>query len=1418
MGASEWVVRHSKAVIAVWVIALVLSVPLALSLDKVLVYEEQQFLPSNVESIKADDIMKEKFGQSTLGGNQTILLITGIDAGSSEAKQAYMSLKDKVVGEYAANMTSYYDVIDSLDSTSTEVAINITKMIANLSAMLMNSSKAMNESFYYVLEGLNGTAKAVNFTKESLVRMAQAYLQARQNLTNAYERLMELKQVINQTDAAYVETVRNLTAVAQMLNQMKEAIATTNEALYGTRDAFAHTYFDVTRTYYFLQTSTNAYVNGVLTPADVYAVIQATNTSGVGPVPPELIYVVFNATYPLVQIAGPDAVNDAVLANITAGIVKAGMASVQQDMTAEEAAFAEQLLEAYSAVFTHAVAAFDSAQGSEEAVVWSYGIVTQDEVYVVVNSIADQALTSLPDAVLASGIAPQMPGYPEMSAKDFANLLEAAITLGRNPTEQELTDVTVAVAMQMMSGQETPLAVMPNAPDVVKALLTQGVTKELVKELLIQGIQQYTTDEVPQGLVAAVVETVMALDPNATQTVSRNSSLLEAATISIAAEMMNTQESSGVSAIDQEVLRALYESGGSAESIDAIAKDLIRRFATEQATKVINATELPVDFNITEMIEAITEAATTDPNGIIDGTGLRKATVNVILNLSKESNPDFEDYLPDGVTLKSVIEEVYDAVESDGDVRPIAEELFMKGVNQHIDEVVANLTRNGIPEEISKKIKDVTLTLAEEIVRKAPCSENVLEKLVKDQVTSLVSDFIKTDERARLLADNIDTNELVEIAFKYRDDPDAIDVEAVKPIASEILREMLDYADTYLSMLKSDDNTTIAVLVTLKGSTDEERYKNALNVRDFATNEFSKHFPNVKAYVTGELVGKEELKSYGERDVSTVNKVSIIGALIVLFIVVGGIAATIMPFVSVGTAIMGASAIIYILAANFMDITSWARVLMTTTALGLGIDYSTYYLYRYREYLTEGIEHRKAAAEALRRAFDAVMASALTDIIAFASFMIAWDFPFLRVMGVVVPIAVVAVLLASLTLVPALTAEFGKGKAFWWPRVPKLETTKKEVSKVVSKVTKWAPVVVALAVVLGAPATYAYVTFSGSHDINLYLPEGSQTAAAMTLMQDKFGASLTSPTYIVLELRQPFSNSTLPVIEEICIKLSELDGVKAVYSPTRPFGEKLSNLTMNEVELFNGTMYVSDDNTTVLIKLTLKYPAETDEARNLVKEIRDLLTGLTEQNKDTISKAYVGGLAAMNLDLDIMINEDFWHKIFPVAIVLMFLSLLPTLKGLPAAAATMTTIYLGTVWSIWLSTNLFHQLFGIPMLWFLPMVVLIILMGVGIDYNSFYLVRARDEYEKRSPKEALAVAAASADNVVIGLSAILATTYASLMLTTMWAMKEMGFTLALGIMLVSISAVYFVSPALMALCGKYAWWPWRKARANKKTK
>ena len=882
-------------------------------------------------------------------------------------------------------------------------------------------------------------------------------------------------------------------------------------------------------------------------------------------------------------------------------------------------------------------------------------------------------------------------------------------------------------------------------------------------------------------LVPAVVETVVAYDPVPSGTLLKNPGLLENATVDLTYRVM------GDPSLPREVLHALYRSHGDERIIGKIAADLLREKLVGELRGKVPDPE--------KTAEIIVAAVVENPEGIVSGKTLEDATVSTVLKLLPEERAGAE------------LEELVRALYRGADPEKLARETFLREFEKRLSETVPP----GTPENVRKAL----LSLAREVVERYPLSGRELEAMVKKKVAEILGSYLAGGIGGVEL--DINLTKLVDLAYRFRDDPSAITEKDVEPVAEDVYRSLYSIMGPYIEHLKSEDNTSLMIIFIPAGKPargqDEYRYlfENATIVKRTALEEFGRYFPKVDGALGGNPVQLHEMFVLGKEDNEKTTKFSVVGALIILFILMGAaVLATILPFTGVGTAILTSFGLIYLLAkGGVMSVGNWAVMLTVTTALGLGIDYATYYLHRFREYLAEGYEHEGAVAEALKRSKDAVLASAATDIIAFASFVLAWEFPMFRQMGIIAPLAVVAVLLASLTFIPAMTSLVGDKPIFWWPR--KLEKHLKDInvherSKLAGWAVRHARLVLLIALLLAAPATYAFFTFDGSHDMTLFLPENSETYHFIQLSQEKFGAAVASPYYVILEFKGPLSDRDLRTIERISEHLLEMEGVTSVYSPVMPYGKPLKNLTLEEIKALGGDRYISRDGRMVLIQVSARYGENSEEAKRLIREMRAYLREEVERNP-RLQSALVGGNAALSLDLSERINDVFWHRILPVALILMFLSLIPTLRGLPAVTTTVGTIFLGVMTSIWVSTWLFERVFGQEVMWFLPLMVFVVLMGVGIDYNSFYLVKARDEFERREPEDALVVAAGTMDKLVLGLAGVLATTYGALILSGTWGMREIGFTLATGVLLTATLAVYFIGPAFMSLFGKKAWWP-----------
>jgi RND superfamily putative drug exporter len=100
------------------------------------------------------------------------------------------------------------------------------------------------------------------------------------------------------------------------------------------------------------------------------------------------------------------------------------------------------------------------------------------------------------------------------------------------------------------------------------------------------------------------------------------------------------------------------------------------------------------------------------------------------------------------------------------------------------------------------------------------------------------------------------------------------------------------------------------------------------------------------------------------------------------------------------------------------------------------------------------------------------------------------------------------------------------------------------------------------------------------------------------------------------------------------------------------------------------------------------------------------------------------------------------------------------------------------------------------------------MLGVGIDYDIFFVTRIREEVIKgSSDEEAIKTALSRVWVTIFGLGLILATVFTSLILTRIPLLGEMGFVVATAVMIdVGVVILFFV-PALMGLAERFNWWP-----------
>jgi putative drug exporter of the RND superfamily len=451
----------------------------------------------------------------------------------------------------------------------------------------------------------------------------------------------------------------------------------------------------------------------------------------------------------------------------------------------------------------------------------------------------------------------------------------------------------------------------------------------------------------------------------------------------------------------------------------------------------------------------------------------------------------------------------------------------------------------------------------------------------------------------------------------------------------------------------------------------------------------------------------------------------------------------------------------------------------TTTSLlpvvlfGVGTDYSVFLLYRYRDRLRAGDDHRTAMTAAVARVGRAMVASALAVAVSFSAMTVSGLLSF-RILGPSLAVAVLAMLATSVTLVPAVLALGSRRRvrSARWTRQPEHRATGRVASLVARR-----PAAVSLgAVAVLVALAVAALGYHASYDQQPY-PAGSQSAAGYQELQRGYPAGALDPTVVVVTAPQALPTATQ--LASFAADLGQVPGVGRVsLGPTAARGR----ITELDVDL--------------------SVNPESSAAFRIVHG----LEAVAATRAPAGTTALVGGDSAAYYDVSHLIGHDM-KVIFPLAGLAILLILLLTLQSLLAPIYLMASVVLGFGATLGASVLLFQHVLGHHGIDFqLPLVVYLFVASIGSDYNILIISRLREETQRgAAPRQAAATAIRTAGPAVAAAGLVLATSFGLLMISPLIA--DIGFAVAAGVLLSAFINAFLLVPALTVLAGKAAWWP-----------
>ena len=592
-----------------------------------------------------------------------------------------------------------------------------------------------------------------------------------------------------------------------------------------------------------------------------------------------------------------------------------------------------------------------------------------------------------------------------------------------------------------------------------------------------------------------------------------------------------------------------------------------------------------------------------------------------------------------------------------------------------------------------------------------------------------------------------------------------------------------------------------------------------------------------QTYVTGDLATTADSSLGSQRDLGLIEPVTIGAILILAGLFFFAIATPFVPLTIVGLALMITEGGLYLIGKYIIPIQDTTTTFLFTIMLGVGTDYSIFLMARYREERVEGYAKAQAVQTSVTWSGESIATSATTVIIAFGAMTIS-SFTLLRSIGVGLGFGVLIALLVSLTLIPSFILI--AGDRIFWPRSGKrFESYATKARKKRSErpgyfrraagfSVRRPGLVLGLTLLISIPAIYISLTGVTSYDFTAGLTH-AESVDGLAVLEKSFGAGQIGPTQVLVQF--PISiltNGNLTQgaqanLENLSWNISGLSNVEKLTGPTRPDGlpvdaTNMTGLTPQQRLAILGS--IGSDRRTALVTVLFVEEPFTPKSLDTVNQIRRLVTSLQRSDaslaQDTI---LVGGASASTLDFSNETVSQF-NTMRVLTVAAIFLVLLVVLGSYPLAITGILSIGLSITWAYAATLLFFNNVLQSGVLFIIPLVLFLLLYGIGMDYNIFILTRIREEAQKgKETRQAVVDAVDRTGGIITALALILAGALGSLLLSSNRLLQGFGFAIALAVVLDAMVVRTYLVPAIMSVLGQRAWWGpnrLRRVRFDKK--
>ncbi|MEV8514216.1 MMPL family transporter [Dactylosporangium sp. NPDC051484] len=568
-----------------------------------------------------------------------------------------------------------------------------------------------------------------------------------------------------------------------------------------------------------------------------------------------------------------------------------------------------------------------------------------------------------------------------------------------------------------------------------------------------------------------------------------------------------------------------------------------------------------------------------------------------------------------------------------------------------------------------------------------------------------------------------------------------------------------------------------------------------------------------KVYVTGELALIADTYDRADRDNTIMETAAYIVIGIVLLLFFRAVVPTILTVAIVALSMNVSQAALYWLG-HEVTLTQFTVTIMTFVMLGAGVDYSMLLSSRYRQQRVLGKPVREAVLLATASAGESVFLAGIAVVLAFGAALLSpvdWVPP----LGYGGLIGIPIILLAVLTLTPCVLILLGdRFFALGYKPITDLEQAG-GLARLLRRVSalsgrrRWT--VVAVFLVLTVPFLGLVGTSRFTADPAALSPATS-SKTGFDIVAREWGKSAAFPTVIVGRAG-PASDQITPerysAVHRLATQVAAVDGVSRVDALTQPFGRAWTEQEVKDIPADVRRDFLSPGGVLRFV-VVLRDDPFSDGAYQTLHRVDGVLAAAGPDFAGLV----VGGSTRVDEQYGHALNRSFWQLVLLVSLAVGIV-LVVALRSIVIPLQLIATIMISNVWAIGITVLVFDLWRHEAIINDLPVFLMILMMGLGMDYEIFLVTRVR-ELNRAGVEAERSIGEAVVDTGrVIGAAGLVMTgSLGAMLLSSTLMLQQYGVGLGTAVLLDATLIRMLFVPALLLILKRYNWWLPGRRRAT----